>query len=90
MNTPNPTNPRMSIAAGKVNVTKMCKKILQVVQGYSDADLMQIKPGSDAAKDLHNLMNVFRHSGTHVHHGRSTGFKTGHGMKMLEKFVMQH
>lgn len=71
---------RISRSAGKVNVSEMAKMILGIPTSVQPKEMNDTQ-----RKDFHAVCGVFR---GHTN-GRSEmgGFKTGKGMKLIEKFV---
>ena len=84
MNIKNQTNHKLTTKAGRVNVRKMCKNILRKTHGYKPEDYSSNRK---AKRTLDVLMNIFRNTTHNGRVGRAHGFKTGHGMLIIEKFI---
>lgn len=84
MNVKNQTNHKLTAKAGRVNVRKMCISVLSKTHGYKSKDYQSNR---NAKRTLDVLMSVFRNTSRNLRSGRGNGFKTGHGMLILEKFI---
>ena len=84
MNIKNQTNHKLTTEAGRVNVRKICKTILSKTHGYKSSDYQSNRK---AKRTLDVLMSIFRNTSRNGRVGRAHGFKTGHGMLILEKFI---
>lgn len=72
----------MTRKEGKVNVDRLAKQILGIPLG------MRLNKMSDVQrKNFHAVKSVFRGRGYTADHWSMGCYKTGKGMKLIEKFV---
>lgn len=74
---------RMSYAAGKVNVSNMAKTILGLPTATKVSEMTATK-----RKEFYAVCGVFRGRGYSADRWTMGNYKTGKGMKLIEKFVM--
>lgn len=74
---------RMSYAAGKANVSNMAKTILGLPIATKVSEMTTTQ-----RKKFYAICGVFRGRGYSANRWTMGNYKTGKGMKLIEKFIM--